>query len=115
MVRIIVGLVMIAAGVMHFVYPKAYGAVTPNWVPLKQELILGSGAAEILVGLALCFPATQYWGAVGLMILMISFLPLHVLHIFQPPASLTIPYWVFLVRLPLQLVFIYGAFRLTEI
>jgi uncharacterized membrane protein len=111
-IRIIVGVVMVLAGVLHFVYPQFYADVLPAWLPLKHELILGSGAAEILVGIALCIPSTHGIGAWALTGMMLCFLPLHALHVFSPPVKLALPYWVYPVRLALQVAFVYGSWLL---
>ena len=114
MIRLLVGLFMIAAGVMHFVAPRAYGAFLPAWTPWKPELVLWSGIAEILVGAALLYPPTFKMGALGLLLMMLAFLPLHVYHLYDPPAKLSLPYWGFVVRAVLQLVIVYGCWRLYK-
>lgn len=111
-IRLLVGLFMILAGVMHFVAPKAYGAFLPAWTPWKHGLVFWSGVAEILVGAALLYPPTGRWGALGLLLLMVAFLPLHAYHLYEPPTRLALPYWGFVVRAVLQVLIVYGCWRL---
>ncbi len=42
----------IAAGVNHFVNPRFYLAIMPDYVPAHREMVLWSGVAEIVGGLA---------------------------------------------------------------
>jgi uncharacterized membrane protein len=114
MIRIIVGLAMAAAGIIHFVYPKVYGAILPALVPFKKALVLGSGIAEVCIGIALLYSGTAKWGALGLLILMVCFLPLHVWHLFEPPAKLSLPYWAFIARAVIQFGIIYACYKLYE-
>jgi len=108
-IQLILGIAFIGAGILHFIYPRAYGAFLPTWLPLKNALVLGSGLAEIGVGAALFFDPTAAIGALGLFILMLCFLPLHAYHVFDPPAKLSLPSWVYFVRLVMQVAFVYGS------
>lgn len=56
-IRIILGLFMIFAGVGHLTLNRAeFQAQVPNWVPLDKDLVvLLSGIVEISLGLAMLF------------------------------------------------------------
>ncbi|MFM7143737.1 MAG: DoxX family protein, partial [Alphaproteobacteria bacterium] len=63
------------AGVMHFVRPEFYLPMMPTWLPAHRELILLSGAAEILLGLLLLPEATRRLAAWGVVLLLIAVFP----------------------------------------
>ena len=112
MIRYAIGLFMTVAGLVHFAYPRVYGAILPDWAPWKRGLVFWSGVAEILIGVLLMMPATAKWAALALLILMICFLPLHVYHLFQPPVKLSYPYGVYVGRAVLQLAIIWGCWKM---
>ena len=57
LVRILLGVFMIAAAIGHFTFQRAeFQAQVPNWVPLsKDAVVIISGIAEISLGLAMIF------------------------------------------------------------
>jgi len=51
--RVLLGLAMIAAGVLHFVRPDEFRAQVPSWFPVDETVtVLGSGVVEIVLGAA---------------------------------------------------------------
>lgn len=50
------GPVFIVAGILHFVIPRTYEAIVPDYLPAKRELVYASGAAEIVGGAAALAP-----------------------------------------------------------
>jgi uncharacterized membrane protein len=114
LIRLFVGIAMVVAGVTHFIFPKSYGAFLPVWVGFKPEIVLISGLAEVLVGAALLYGPTAWYGAMALLIMMVGYLPIHVYHISDPPVKLGLPYWIFPIRAFLQLALIYGSYLLTK-
>ncbi len=58
------------SGTVHLVKPEFYEAIMPGWVPAHREVILGSGAAELLLAVGLLAPATRKaagWGSIALL------------------------------------------------
>jgi uncharacterized membrane protein len=100
------GPVFIAAGANHFVNPRFYRAMMPDYLPAHDELVAASGVAEMLGGAALMHPRTRRLGAWWLVATLIAVFPANVhmaLHAeryrkFSPAALYA--------RLPFQLVFI---------
>jgi uncharacterized membrane protein len=41
----------VVAGTMHFVIPKAYESIMPDYLPAHRKLVYASGVAEIIGGL----------------------------------------------------------------
>jgi uncharacterized membrane protein len=59
MLRRLTGGFFVAAGVMHFVTPKTYMKIMPEYLPAHRELVYASGVAEIAGGAGLLHPATR--------------------------------------------------------
>lgn len=57
--RRLFGIFFIASGVLHFVKPRFYRAIMPDYVPAHRELVAASGVAEIAGGLGTLHPATR--------------------------------------------------------
>ena len=106
---------MVIAGVMHFVAPAGYARIVPRGLPAPKALVFLSGVAEILGGLGLLLPATRPWAAWGLIALFIAVFPANVNMAVNrigfgrkaPPA------WLLWARLPLQGVLIAWAYAFT--
>ena len=105
-IRIILGLFMINGGVQHFIKPDFYVPFVPAFLPFTMGIIYLSGVIEILLGLAL-FLKKDYakFGALGLLLLMIAFLPVHVGDVFSDTPAIG-THTAALIRLPIQIVFI---------
>jgi uncharacterized membrane protein len=63
----------VGAGALHFIFPGAYEAVMPPYLPLHRELVLLSGALEALGGLGLLYPSPRArraagWGLAALLV-----------------------------------------------
>lgn len=107
---------MVAAGTLHFVATDAYVAIMPDYLPLHRELVTLSGAFEILFGLGLLYGRTRGISGICLIMLYISVLPANVNMAVQDiqPAAFHIPAILLWARLPLQLVLIYWAWRVSR-
>ncbi len=109
-------LVMVVAGMLHFVATDAYVAVMPGYLPLHRELVYLSGMFEVLFGLALLWRTTRAAAGIGLIALYLAVLPANInmaVHDIQP-AGFDIPGFLLWARLPLQLVLIYWAWRVSR-
>lgn len=53
------GAFFVTAGVMHFVIPRTYAAIVPDWLPAHRELVYASGVAEIAGGAGVLHPRTR--------------------------------------------------------
>jgi uncharacterized membrane protein len=49
----------VVAGTMHFVIPKAYESIMPDYLPAHRALVRASGIAEIVGGLGAMNPRTR--------------------------------------------------------
>ncbi|MDV6169919.1 DoxX family protein [Flavobacterium sp. DG1-102-2] len=105
--------IYIFAGVNHFRMPRLYIKMIPPSLPSPKTLNTLSGLAEIAFGILLCIPATSVYGAWGIIALLIAVFPANIYMYTNENAALGLPKWVRLIRLPLQLLFIYWAYRYT--
>ena len=72
-VRVLLGGLFVAAGVLHFIVPGFYEAMIPPGYPVPRALVLWSGVAEFAGGLGLLARSARLrrwagWGLVGLLI-----------------------------------------------
>jgi len=103
------GLVLILAGVYHFVNPAFYNPMMPKWFPRELANAAG-GMAEIIIGLALLLPDWRTYGLWAACGLMVVFLPLHVLDLLKERPAIG-PKWVAAIRLLIQFLLIWWLYR----
>jgi uncharacterized membrane protein len=107
----------VAAGVNHFVNPDFYVNIMPPYLPWHAELVLLSGVAEVLLGIAVLVPATRVLAAWGIIALLIAVFPanLHVaVHDVPMLGSGQGVGWLNWVRLPFQGLLIVWAWWYTR-
>ena len=98
------------AGIMHFIKPKAYVRIMPRYIPRPKSMVMLSGVAEIVLGLALCIPALKNDSIYGIMAMLMVFLTVHFHMLSSKKASAGIPAWILVLRIPLQFGLMYWAF-----
>ena len=99
-----------AAGIMHFVHPKMYMRILPGYLPGHKILVNLSGIAEIILGVAVCFSATKTLAVYAIIAMLTFFLPVHFHMLFGKNASMGLPIWMLILRIPLQFGLMYWAF-----
>ncbi|MEJ7600199.1 MAG: DoxX family membrane protein [Kofleriaceae bacterium] len=114
--RWLLTVVMVAAGLNHFVNPAPYLGMMPEVLPAKAALVYLSGVFEILGGLGLVLPATRKLAAWGLIALLVAVFPANVNMAVNelPLGTDPVPTWALWARLPLQLVLIAWAYWFTR-
>lgn len=100
----------VVAGVMHFIFPKAYMRIMPRYLPNPKFLVYLSGIAEILLGIGLCFSETKDLSIYGIILMLLVFLWVHFYMLSSKKASAGIPKWFLLLRIPLQFGLMYWAY-----
>jgi uncharacterized membrane protein len=103
------GPTFVFAGLLHFVIPRAYEAIVPDYLPLHRELVYASGVAEAAGGAALMSADAKVrrWGMWWLLVTLVAVFPanlhmaLHADRYPQIPGGKVALY----ARLPFQLVF----------
>ncbi len=105
--------IFIVAGIYHFVAPKAFLRIMPSYIPFHKTMVIGSGIAEIVLGILLLFPATRSIAAWGVIILLILVFPANIEMVRTKKARMRLPMWVVILRLPLQFLLIFWAWLYT--
>src|SRR6476660_922689 len=76
------GALMIFAGVNHFLKPTMYAPFIPDFLP-KLIINYVAGIVEISLGVGIFIPRYRHISAVGILLLMLLFLPLHMVDVFS--------------------------------
>jgi uncharacterized membrane protein len=113
--RVLMGVLYLAAGALHFLLTHRYIAIMPTYLPAHRALVLLSGAAEIAGGLGILtpIPILRRSAAWGLVALLIAVMPANVSMLVRHADFPGIPLWILWMRLPLQLPLIYWAWLYT--
>ncbi|WP_116790666.1 DoxX family protein [Flavobacterium psychrotrophum] len=101
------------AGVNHFRVPRLYLRIIPPSLPNPKLLNYISGAAEVLLGIALCIPVVSHIAAWGIIALLVAVFPANIYMVTNPKAAMKMPKWLLLLRLPMQILLIYWAWLYT--
>ncbi len=62
----------------HFKFANGMIMMMPDFIPLKKEIVFISGLAEIVLGLALLFPALRNIAGIVLVLLFLLMLPANI-------------------------------------
>ena len=112
--KVIFALFFVAAGVNHFVNPPFYESITPPYLPWPCALVIISGIAEIVLGIALLVPKWSRLAAWGLIALLIAVFPANIYMALNPNLFPTIPVMALWIRLPVQGLLILWAYWYTR-
>ncbi|MGB5376961.1 DoxX family protein [Muriicola sp.] len=97
-------------GILHFVKPKAYMRIMPNYLPNHRELVYASGVAEIVLGIGLCIPQLKNVAIIGIILMLAIFLLVHFYMLKGEKEGAGVPKWILLLRIPLQFGLMYWAY-----
>ena len=106
---------MVYGGVQHFVKPDFYLPFVPSFLPYPMAVIYISGIVEVVLGIALLLN-NKYakLGALGVLVLMILFLPIHIWDVFSEIPAIG-SHDAALIRLPIQFVLIALAWKVYSV
>ena len=112
---VLIGLIFVVAGAMHFLRPRFYLAMMPPWLPAAAALVIVSGVFEILGGIGVLVPATRIIAGWGLIALLFAVFPANVQMLINARAAhaSASTMAVLIARLPLQALLMYWVFRAT--
>jgi uncharacterized membrane protein len=99
----------IFAGLMHFIKPKPYIKVMPEYFKHKEFLVYASGVAEIVCGAALFYEPLKDYAIYGIVAMLIIFFTVHINMLKGKKEGRGIPKIILIVRLPLQFLLIWWA------
>ena len=103
----------IVAGMLHFLKPKMYLRIMPPWIPAPALMVFLSGVAEVVLGVALLFPATQALAAWGIILLLVAVFPANIYMFKKGGATFRMSDRMLFWRLPIQLLLILWAYWFT--
>ena len=112
--RIIMGVLYVTTGVLHFVAAGTYERIVPGYLPAHHALVVISGVAEIAGGFGILFPPTRRAAAWGIILLLLAVFPANLWMAQHPALFPHLPVWTLWLRLPLQVLLIYWAWRYTK-
>jgi uncharacterized membrane protein len=114
--RILLGAFFVFAGANHFIKPDFYYPLIPDYLPYPIFINAASGILEIVLGLGIFFEKYRNGSVIGLLILLLLFVPSHVYFIQLGscvPNGLCVPSWIGWTRLlvihPLLLLWVFSV------
>lgn len=111
LLRTIIAVAYLAAGVLHVAFPAPFLGITPTWVPYAPTVILLTGLCEIAGAVALFIPRLRWWAGVMLAAYAVCVYPANVKHaadyILHHTGGLSL--WYHVPRLAFQPVLIWWA------
>ena len=96
-------------GANHFRTPKIYERIMPLYIPSPSFMVLLSGITEMITGFLLLNPQTQTLGVWCIIGQLVIFLAVHIHMLQNKEASLQLPKWFLMLRIPLQFGLMYWA------
>jgi len=112
--RVVLTLFFILAGINHFRQTGFYLRMMPPYVPWHLTMVQISGVAEMGLGLLLLIPAASRTAAWGLIALLIAVFPANLQMALHPETFPEFSPRALWLRLPLQAVLIAWAYWYTE-
>jgi len=115
-VRVVLALLMVAIGVVHFVAPAGFVKIVPKALPEPELLVYVSGFFEIAGGVGLLVPKVQRAAAWGLVALYVAVFPANINMAVNniQVGGVVIPEAALWLRLPFQAVLIAVAVWLAR-
>lgn len=78
--RLLLALIYLIAGIAHIKSPAGFLQITPDWVPLPEQVILLTGVAEIAGAIGLLIPRVRYAAGIGLALYALCVYPANINH-----------------------------------
>ncbi len=93
---LVMALFYAAAGLNHFINPAFYLPLIPPYFLYHAFINMGTGVIEILLGILLIPALSRKWAAVGIIAMLIAFIPSHVyfIEVNSCAGDLCVPNWV---------------------
>jgi uncharacterized membrane protein len=106
--KIILGIFFIYAGIMHLIKPSFFKHFIPDFLP-KLLINYIFGIIEIVLGVGLFFNKTTQEAAVGIFVLMLCFLPIHIWDLTKDRPAIG-SRKLAIIRIPLQFLLLYLSY-----
>ena len=109
--RFLLALFYLIAGVAHLRSPGGFIAITPSWVPYSPEVVMFTGIAEIAGAIGLMLPRVRVAAGIGLAFYALCVWPANINHAVNDITigGQDLSWWYHGPRLALQPVFIWLA------
>ncbi len=88
-------------GIAHFAATATEMRIVPPYIPWPRAAVLVSGVFELLGAAGLLWRPTRRAAGWGLFALTLAVTPAHI-YMLQQPQLFGVPYWLLVLRLPLQ-------------
>ena len=109
----LLALLMITAGIGHFLNPDFFLKIMPPYLPFHRELVYLSGLFEIALGISLLIPRLSQLAAWGIVALLIAVFPANI-YLYQHQEIVPASPSVHFLRMILQAVLIFWACWYTK-
>jgi uncharacterized membrane protein len=110
----IFAVLLISAGINHFIHPQFYIKIMPPWARWFSSLVFISGVAEVVIGIFLLPKITRRWAAFAAIALLIAVFPANIQMVINYNKVHNPYLWFTILRLPLQVFFIWWAWQYTD-
>ena len=74
----LIGGLFMFTGVMHFVKPRVFERIMPDYIPHHKAMVFWSGVFEVLGGIGIMIPFSRIFSAWGLIALLIAVFPANI-------------------------------------
>jgi uncharacterized membrane protein len=110
----VLAMLFFTVGIFHFIKPGVFMRVMPNYLPAHKFLVFASGVLELVAATGLMFNKTQIAAAWLMIVLLLSFIPVHVYMITNKKAGMNLPKGILYFRLLFQAFLIIWAYQYTS-
>ena len=101
---VLMAIFYILSGANHLWKPELYFKMIPSFLVYKDFINFMTGFLQILI------PYYQSVASSSIIILLLLIFPSNLYMVFEKKARLGLPFWIVLLRLPLQIALIYWAY-----
>jgi uncharacterized membrane protein len=117
MMRVLLALLFVAAGMAHLLAPQEFLRITPNWVPHAPEVIFTTGLCELVGACALFVRPLRRSAGVAFALYALCVWPANFKHAFDGIQVAGIPssWWYHGPRLAFQPVIMWWSLFSTEV
>ena len=109
---VLLGALLILGGIAHFMNPTLSSGFIPDFLP-KDLVHIVIGVIELALGIGIFIPKFRIQAAWGIFILMLGFLPLHIMDLFREMPIIG-SQKAATIRVPFQFLFLYMSWYVAK-
>ncbi|MCB9034830.1 MAG: hypothetical protein H6553_13410 [Chitinophagales bacterium] len=102
------------AGINHFKNPKFYINISPSFIPKPDVVNYIVGVIQIVLAIGVAIPTTRYIASNLIIAMLVVFLSVHITHLIYPPKMAEGKYWLLILRIPIQFLLIFWAYKVSQ-